>query len=56
MAFSSSKNSLEFDNIAAQVLSAAPEHGVWALMFAGVAMLGMVLRIRPWRYAVATAG
>lgn len=53
VAFSSSQNSFEFDNIAAEVVSAAPEPGVWALMFAGVAMLGMVLRVRPRRHTVA---
>lgn len=31
-------------NASPDAISATPEPGAWALMFAGVAMLGMVLR------------
>ena len=42
--FDSSANSFEFDNIAVSTVSAAPEPGVWALLIAGVAMMGAALR------------
>ena len=41
-----SGNDFAIDNISLSEVSAAPEPGVWALMLAGVAFLGLALRAR----------
>ena len=42
--FGSTDYSFEFDNIAATTVSAAPEPSSWALMIAGVGLIGATLR------------
>ena len=53
--FGSNGVSLEFDNISAKAISAAPEPASWALMIVGVGLIGGALRFGARRQAVAMA-